>query len=113
MSLVNVFLQVKVFVAEFQVGLLIENSSVSFLFETTALNGGVVLSVEPDVKVIFANVLISISLPALIIAGLHKAGFNLNDSWEELPERVIAIRAAGLLPKPVHVNDVESACPCL
>ena len=94
MSLVSVFLQVKVFVAEFQVGLLIENNSVSFLFETTALKGGLVLSVEPDVKVILlTNVLISISLPALIIAGLHKAGFNLKVSWEELPERVRAIRA--------------------
>ena len=92
-SLVSVFFQVNVLVAEFQVGLLIENSSVLFLFETTALKGGVVLRVVPEVSVMLAKVLISISFPALIMAELHSAGFNLNVSLVELPERVMAINA--------------------
>ena len=79
---------------ESHVGLLMENNSVLFLFVTTALKGGVEFSVEPAVRVkLLTNVLISISLPAFITAGLHNAGFSLNVSLLELPERVMAMSA--------------------
>ena len=71
-----------------------ENSSILFLFVTTALIGGVAFSVEPAVRVkLLTNVFISISLPAFITAGLHSAGFSLNVSLVEFPERVMAINA--------------------
>ena len=112
-SLLKVFFQINVFDTEFQVGLLMENSSVLFLFVTTALIGGVVFSVEPAVRVkLLTNVFISICLPALITAGLHRAGFSLNVSLVEFPDKTTAIKEEASF-RLWYLTKVESAVPLI